>query len=223
MKKVFLITAVLLSSALTYAQLNFGLKAGYNSSLSLSNIEDVTSGNYTLKSVKDELGNGFHAGAFARIGIEKLYIQPELLYAMSKNDYTITLQDAMNKNVTFDKFVTVSTVEIPVMIGYKILDLKAVNLRAFAGPKFRLDAGSSLDYKNFNAETGSNVTINDIKDDIKKSQIAFELGVGVDVLMLTLDARMSLNNNMAQTKIKDVNIDGISANKFVISLGWKLF
>lgn len=223
MKKVFLITAVLLSSALTYAQLNFGLKAGYNSSLSLSNIEDVTSGNYTLKSVKDELGNGFHAGAFARIGIEKLYIQPELLYAMSKNDYTITLQDAMNKNVTFDKFVTVSTVEIPVMIGYKILDLKAVNLRAFAGPKFRLDAGSSLDYKNFNAETGSNVTINDIKDDIKKSQIAFELGVGVDVLMLTLDARMSLTNNMAQTKIKDVNIDGISANKFVISLGWKLF
>lgn len=123
MKKVFLITAVLLSSALTYAQLNFGLKAGYNSSLSLSNIEDVTTGNYTLKSVKDELGNGFHAGAFARIGIEKLYIQPELLYAMSKNDYTITLQDAMNKNVTFDKFVTVSTVEIPVMIGYKILDL----------------------------------------------------------------------------------------------------
>lgn len=223
MKKVFLITAVLLSSALTYAQLNFGLKAGYNSSLSLSNIEDVTTGNYTLKSVKDELGNGFHAGAFARIGIEKLYIQPELLYAMSKNDYTITLQDAMNKNVTFDKFVTVSTVEIPVMIGYKILDLKAVNLRAFAGPKFRLDAGSSLDYKNFNAETGSNVTINDIKDDIKKSQIAFELGVGVDVLMLTLDARMSLTNNMAQTKIKDVNIDGISANKFVISLGWKLF
>ncbi len=223
MKKVFLITAVLLSSALTYAQLNFGLKAGYNSSLSLSNIEDVTTGNYTLKSVKDELGNGFHAGAFARIGIEKLYIQPELLYAMSKNDYTITLQDAMNKNVTFDKFVTVSTVEIPVMIGYKILDLKAVNLRAFAGPKFRLDAGSSLDYKNFNAETGSNVTINDIKDDIKKSQIAFEFGVGVDVLMLTLDARMSLNNNMAQTKIKDVNIDGISANKFVISLGWKLF
>lgn len=223
MKKVFLITAVLLSSALTYAQLNFGLKAGYNSSLSLSNIEDVTTGNYTLKSVKDELGNGFHAGAFARIGIEKLYIQPELLYAMSKNDYTITLQDAMNKNVTFDKFVTVSTVEIPVMIGYKILDLKAVNLRAFAGPKFRLDAGSSLDYKNFNAETGSNVTINDIKDDIKKSQIAFEFGVGVDVLMLTLDARMSLTNNMAQTKIKDVNIDGISANKFVISLGWKLF
>ena len=223
MKKVFFITAVLLSSALTYAQLNFGLKAGYNSSLSLSNIEDVTSGNYTLKSVNDELGNGFHAGAFARIGIEKLYIQPELLYAMSKNDYTITLQDAMNKNVTFDKFVTVSTVEIPVMIGYKILDLKAVNLRAFAGPKFRLDAGSSLDYKNFNAETGSNVTINDIKDDIKKSQIAFEFGVGVDVLMLTLDARMSLNNNMAQTKIKDVNIDGISANKFVISLGWKLF
>ena len=223
MKKVFLITAVLLSSALTYAQLNFGLKAGYNSSLSLSNIEDVTTGNYTLKNVKGEAGNGFHAGAFARIGIEKLYIQPELLYAMSKNDYTITLQDAMDKKVTFDKFVTVSTVEIPVMIGYKILDLKAVNLRAFAGPKFRLDAGSSLDYKNFNAETGSNVTINDIKDDIKKSQIAFELGVGVDVLMLTLDARMSLTNNMAQTKIKDVNIDGISANKFVISLGWKLF
>lgn len=223
MKKVFLVTAALLTAALTFAQLNFGFKAGYNSSLSLSSIEDVKSGNYTLTNVKDEMGNGFHAGAFARIGFEKLYIQPELLYAMSKNDYSITLQDAMNKDVTFDKFVTVSTVEIPILIGYKILDLKTVNLRAFAGPKIRLNAGSSLDYKNFSAESGSNITIEDLKNDFKESQIAFEAGVGVDVLMFTLDARMSLTNNMAQTKMKDVNIDGISANKFIISLGWKLF
>lgn len=222
MKKVFLITAVLLSSALTYAQLNFGLKAGYNSSLSLSNIEDVTTGNYTLKSVKDELGNGFHAGAFARIGIEKLYIQPELLYAMSKNDYTITLQDAMNKDVTFDKFVTVSTVDIPILIGYKILDFKMVNLRAFAGPKIRLDAGSSIKY-NFLDKNDEKITGKELIDDVKKSQIGLEAGIGIDVLMFTLDARLNLINNMAQTKIQDVNIDGVSANTFVISLGWKLF
>ncbi len=223
MKKVFLVTAALLSVTLTFAQLNFGFKAGYNSSLSLSNIQDVTSGNYTLKNVKDEAGNGFQAGAFARYNKNKFYIQPELLYAMSNNDYTITLQDAMNKAVTFDKFVTVSTVDIPILIGYKILDFKMINLRAFAGPKIRLNAGSKLEFKNLTSTNGSDITLDDLKKDLKESQIGLEAGIGIDVLMFTLDARLNLINNMAQTKIQDVNVDGVSANTFMISLGWKLF
>lgn len=223
MKKNLLLSIALLCATFTFAQLNFGIKAGYNSSLSLSNIENLKNGSYTLKNVSDEMGNGFHAGAFARIGIDKLYIQPELLYAMSKKEYTLTLQDAVNKNVTFDKLVTVSTVDIPILVGYKLLDLEVVNLRAFAGPKFRLNAGSKLEFKNVTSTDGSTITKADLMDDIKSAQVGLEAGIGIDVLMFTLDARVNLINNMARTKIGDVTVDEVSANSFVISLGWKLF
>lgn len=208
------------AAATANAQFNFGIKAGYNSSLSINNIGSVESGDYNLSDVKSELANGFHAGIFARLG-KKLYIQPELLYAMGKKDYTITFQDVMNKDVTYDKFVTISTVDIPVLLGYKLLDLKVANLRVFAGPKFRLDAGSSLEIKNL--QTTGTVTANDLVKDIKNSQVGLEAGLGVDLFMFSLDARFNAIGDMYQTKIDDVNIDKLSANTFVISLAWKLF
>ncbi|MDD3078534.1 MAG: porin family protein [Paludibacter sp.] len=223
MKKLTFAAAFLLIAGLVSAQLNFGIKAGYNSSLSLSNVSSVQNGDYTLDNVKSEMSNGFHAGAFARLGIKKVYIQPELLYSMGKKDYTITFQDVMDKNVTYDKFVTISTVDIPVLLGYKVLDLKLANLRVFAGPKFRLNAGSKLEFDNLVSEDGSDVTIDDLSKDIKNSQVGLEAGVGVDFLMLTLDARFNLIGDMYQTKVNDVNIDKLSANTFVISLGWKIF
>lgn len=220
MKKIFFLAALLLTVSYASAQLNFGLKAGYNSSLSLSNLSSIESGDYNLTDVKSELSNGFHAGVFARIG-KKLYFEPELLYAMGKKEYTITLQDAMNNDVTYDKFVNISTVDIPLLIGYKIVDLKMLNLRAFAGPKLRLDAGSKLSFDNL--VTDGEVTIDDLKGEVKSSQIGLEAGVGVDILMFTLDARFNVIGDMYQTKINSVNVDRIPNTNFVISLGWKLF
>lgn len=220
MKKMFLLAGLLLSVTFINAQLNFGIKAGYNSSLSLGNISSVTSGDYDLTDVKSELNNGFHAGIWARIG-NKFYVQPELLYAMGKKEYTVTLQDAMNNNITYDKFVNISTVDIPLLVGYKLLDKKMANLRVFAGPKLRLNAGSSLEFDN--VVSGGTITKEDLIADVKKSQIGLEIGAGVDVLMFTLDARYNLIGDMYQTKISDLNIDKMPVSTFVISLGWKIF
>lgn len=220
MKKMFLLAGLLLSVTFINAQLNFGIKAGYNSSLSLGNISSVTSGDYDLTDVKSELNNGFHAGIWARIG-NKFYVQPELLYAMGKKEYTVTLQDAMNNDITYDKFVNISTVDIPLLVGYKLLDKKMANLRVFAGPKLRLDAGSSLRFDN--VVSGGTITKEDLIADVKKSQIGLEIGAGVDVLMFTLDARYNLIGDMYQTKISDLNIDKMPVSTFVISLGWKIF
>jgi len=221
MKKLVIIAVILLSTSSIFAQLNFGIKAGYNSSLSLNNLGTVTSGSYNLNSVNSELANGFQAGVFARIGFHKLYFQPEFLYNMGKKDYTMTLQDAQSNNIQFDKRVNISTLEVPLLLGYKLLDLKLINLRAFAGPKLRFNAGSSLDYSNLS--TGGSVTQDQLVKDIKAAQLGLEAGVGVDVLMFTLDARFNLIKDMYQTKIGDINIDNIQANTFVISLGWKFF
>ena len=220
MKKMFLLAVLLLSVTFVSAQLNFGIKAGYNSSLTLGNIGSIQSGDYDLTDVKSELSNGFHAGVFARIG-KKVYVQPELLYAMGKKEYTVSLQDAMNNDITYDKFVSISTVDIPLLVGYKLLDKKMANIRLFAGPTLRLDAGSSLEFDN--GVSGGTITKEDLFRDIKKSQIGLEAGVGIDVLMFTLDARYNLIGDMYQTKISDLNIDNVPVSTFVISVGWKLF
>jgi len=223
MKKIIFVAVLLLLVSSTFAQLNFGIKAGYNSSLSFSNINSVVDGKYNLNSIKNEMWNNFQGGVFARIGLgKKLYFQPELLYNMQKTNYTVSLQDAVNKNVTYDKLVNISTCDIPLLIGYKILDLKVANVRAFVGPKLRFDAGSQLDFSNLVKPAGSasTITLDGLKQDVLKSKIGLEIGAGVDLLMLTLDVRYNLIGDMYNPKINDYNLP---SNTFIVSLGWKLF
>ncbi|MDP4239906.1 MAG: porin family protein [Bacteroidota bacterium] len=221
MKKLILAAALLLSVTIASAQFNFGVKAGYNSSLGINDLGSVTNGTYNLNSVNSELSNGFQAGVFLRFGFNALYLQPELLYDMGKKNYTLSVNDANNTFVgTFEKNVTVSTVDLPILLGYKVLDLKVANLRVFAGPKLRFNAGSTLDFKNI---TGGGFHASDLQKDVKAAQLGLEAGFGVDVLMLTLDFRYQVINDMYQTKLQNVTIDNIPANTFVISLGWKIF
>jgi len=142
---------------------------------------------------------------------------------MGKKTDQISFLETANSSVetTFNKNVTVSTLDVPLLLGYKLVDLKLMNLRVFAGPKLRFNAGSSLDYNVLTA--GGSVTADKLKSDIKAAQLGLEAGVGVDVLMFTLDARYNLIGDMYHTKLNDLTIDKIPANTFVISLGWKFF
>ena len=218
MKRLIFAAVLLLSFTMANAQFNFGLKAGYNSSLNFEDISAVQSGDYNLDDVKSELASGFHAGAFARVFINKLYIQPEVLYSLQKKDYQITLQDISNNTVSVDKFVTFNTIDVPLLVGYKLLDLKVANLRAFAGPKFRLNAGSQISFKNLTE--GANIDTEAFKGEFKDSQIGLEAGAGIDVLMFALDFRFNLINDVYQANWAtkpDLN------SNFIISLAWKIF
>ena len=222
MKKSILAAILLLSISTTYAQLNLGIKAGYTSSLGLGSLASAAGGGYDLKDASSELSNNFHAGVFARVGMLGFYFQPELLYAMGKNNYEITFEDVNTKAmVEYDKIVTVSTVDIPLLLGYKILDLKVISARIYAGPKLRFNAGSSLAFENVVAG-GSGITEGSLKKDVKSAQVGLEAGFGVDVLMFTLDARYNLIGDMYTTKVGTSTLDNIPVSTFVISVGYKL-
>jgi len=218
-KNVFVAVFLLSASTITFAQLNFGVKLGYTSSLSLSNLGSVSNGSYNLNSVQGEMWNNFHGGLFARVGLGKsIYIQPELLYAIGTKNYQLTPKNATN-GVSMDKFITISTVDVPLLVGYKLLDLKLINLRAFAGPKLRLNAGSPLAFEN--TATVGGTPSDKLEATVKASQLGLEAGVGVDVLMFTLDARYNLIGDMYTTKINSLSLSDIPMSTFVISLGWK--
>ena len=219
MKKIMIMAVLLLTVSFTNAQLNLGIKASYNSSLGMNNLNSVANGTYNLNSVKSDLDNGFEVGGFARIGISAFYFQPELLYAFGKKDYTQSFVDESDNSVTYKKHVKISNVDVPLLVGLKLLDLKVVNFRVFAGPKLRFNAGSSLD---FTAASGESFNTDNLQKDIKGAQLGLVTGVGVDFLMLTLDLRCNIIKDMYQTKLNNVTLDDVRGNNFEISLGWKI-
>lgn len=219
MNKILLIVLFVFMTSLAYSQLNFGLKIGYNSSLSMSNISSVRNGTYDLSSVKAEMWDNFHAGIFGRVFINNFFIQPEILYSINKKEYQITIQDISNQDVTLDKFLDISTVDIPLLIGYRLLDLDIANLRIFAGPKLRLLTGSTLEYQNI---TVGNFNPNTLATDISNAKVGLELGAGIDILPFVIEARYNIIENMDETKLRDVKIANLPESTFVISVGFKL-
>jgi len=222
MKKLIIAAVLLLSVSATYAQLNFGIKAGYNSSLTFNNISSVTNGTYNLNSVQNELWNDFNAGLFARIYFGKtIYLEPELLYNIQKKDYNLTFQDAVQGSVTLDKIASINTVDVPILLGVKLLDLKILNIRAFAGPELKFNAGSTLDFKNLTG--GTQFDTSKLVSDIKAANLGLQVGAGVDVLMFALDVHYTLIPNMYDTKLSNTTLTNLPSSTFVISLGWKIF
>ncbi len=219
MKKIIYSAVMLFFSVSVFSQIDFGVKAGYNSSVGLNELSSVTSGNYNVDSIRADVKNNFQLGVFGRLNFGKIYFQPELLYTMGKKEYTVTLQDTQNQSASYDKVVNISNIEVPLLVGYKVIDLiKMVNVRVFAGPKLTFNAGSSLKFENL-----KNITAAELEKDVKNAQLGLEAGLGVDVLKFTLDARFNVIKDMYQTKIQDVTVDDFQANTIVISLGWKLF
>ncbi|MDD2284373.1 MAG: porin family protein [Paludibacter sp.] len=223
MKRILFSTAMLFIVAVASAQFNFGIKAGYNSSLSLKNLNSLSEGSYTVDNVKAEMWNNFQAGAFARVFIKKFYIQPELLYSIQKKEFDMMDVIINNSATDVNTYMDVSTVQVPLYLGFKLMDFKMANIRVFAGPKFIMNAGSKLEYKNL--ESGDPITTDDLAQEFKSSQIDLEAGVGVDVLMFALDAKLNLMQDIEGkiNSVNDLSKVTMPTSTFVISLSWKLF
>ncbi len=183
MKKILFTLTVILLTTSAFAQFTFGPKAALNFSKFSFNVDEM----------KSNMKPGFDAGVFLRFG-HRLYIQPELLYSFKSTD----VEDISNE---IDDIKT-HAIDVPVLLGFKLLDFKLGNLRAFVGPKFSFTVGDDF------RETVESAAFN----------FAGQAGLGVDLLMFTLDFRYDYTfTNTA--KVQDVKFH---TNAFVISLGWKI-
>jgi len=210
MKKIILLFALLFFSAgVTFGQFNFGLKVGYNAS-------KLHTG---LDSIKSSFNSGFHFGAFFRLGIgKKVYIQPEAYYTMQGGIFNNNLL-----NANWKQKITVGTLDIPVLVGFKIINLKVVNWRIMAGPMASILINSKI--------KDENTFIGPIKNsDINKLNWYVQAGTGFDVLFLTLDVRYQIGLNQMIKSAQSVDSNGntntynlnATNNMWVVSLGFKI-
>ncbi len=203
MKKYLMIFLVLfLGTELTYGQLTLGIKAGYTASKLSSDLDTI----------KSTLNSGFHIGAFARIG-KRIYVQPEFYYNLSGATFKIS-----NK---WEQKVKVGSLDIPVLLGIKVIDTKLVNWRIMAGPEISFVVNKKV--KNVSL-TGPITT-----DNVNKVNWYLQAGTGVDVLFLTLDIRyqLGLNNFINDVKTQAGSTTtkyplNSKSSMWVVSLGWKI-
>lgn len=190
MKNYFyaLVAAVSLAGFSAQAQspspLHVGIKAG-------ANFTDMST---SLKDYNSKSSTGFAVGAMARFDIKKTYLQAELLYS--------------EKNVKFEGASDVTSkmknLEVPLVIGYKFINLPLLHLRGYAGGVYTNMVGDNFKVKQ----------VGEVFDNFDKNNIGYRVGVGVDVLKFTLDVSYDggFNNVSKDFKTKP--------NTWMVSLGY---
>lgn len=207
MKKIMLITVlVFFSAGVTFGQFNFGLKVGYNASKLHT----------SLDSIKSSFNSGFHFGAFFRFGIgKKVYIQPEAYYTMQGGIFQNNVSNTVNN---WKQNVTVGTLDVPVLVGFKLINLKIINWRIMAGPMVSFVVNSKIKDVSLVGPIENS--------DISKLNWYAQVGTGVDVFFLTLDVRYQVGlNQMIKSAQGTTGLPyslNATNNMWVVSLGFKL-
>lgn len=167
MKKLLVIILAVFIAFPAFSQIKFGIKAGANTATVPT--YNVTTGANSISALKNAAW-GFHAGAFLRLSLFGVYLQPEVVLASNSYDYSVT-----TATVTTVMKQNFNRLEIPVLVGFKLGPL-----RINAGPSATVQIGSPK------------ALINDpnFKDMYRGATFGYQAGVGLDIFKtITLDAR----------------------------------
>jgi hypothetical protein len=207
MKKIILILVIALFAAdLSYGQFALGIKIGYNANKLSTNVD----------SIKSSFNSGFHIGIFSRFG-KRLYVAPELQYTMSgavfSNEGNLTTKGWSEK-------ITIGTLDIPVMIGFKIIHSDFITWRIELGPQASFVVNKKI------KEQGD--IAGPVKDaNINSANWYILGGTGIDFLFLKLDIRYQYGLNQLITDVQSIGSSSSTYDArnqmFVVSLGWKIF
>lgn len=216
MRKVSVVILIALFTIVNTANaqfLKFGLKAGITS----SNVKFDSKTVSTSDGVKDFLikqgdaKTGYQFGLYARVKALGIFVQPELLFSHSQNDVIIVDQSTSKIYTEAQKF---NKIDIPVIVGWKI------------GPA-RLGLGPVASFKLSDTD-GLKDKLNQLANETTKNNLSnatfgYQVGVGLDILKLSLDVRYE--GNLSKFG-KGVEIGGKSYSfdqrnpQWIFSLGW---
>jgi hypothetical protein len=194
MKKLLILIIILFAAFQNYGQFTFGPKIGYNTSKLSTDLD----------SIKESVKHNFQIGAFARFG-KKLYLQPEFVYATSGG----TLK---REGTTLQEEIKLKNICVPVLVGYKLINAKVINLRILAGPSANFIISKDLE--------ADDLVQDPLQDsDLKNASWGLDVGAGADVFFLTLDIRYEIGLNNIYKGQEDASM---KSNLFIVSLGFKL-
>ena len=173
-----------------FSQVNIGIKAGAN-----YNFNGLSSDSINL-SFNNAVS--FSGGAILRIKVKKISLQTEGLFISRKGSIS---NGALDRKVNFYSF------DWPIIIGYKLVDLKLFQIRLNAGviPSYHIKSFGELEGVNF-----------------KNSFYSAAYGISLDVPLFIIDLRFQ-NSIGDYYVIQDLNSTStLSNNLFTLSVAWKI-
>ncbi|SFT99224.1 Outer membrane protein beta-barrel domain-containing protein [Algoriphagus locisalis] len=195
MKKLILSLALMAFALTGYSQgFSFGPKVGLSQTKLDLKSDDFKNGDSKF---------GYHVGLFARIGLGPLYLQPEILYAQTKGEFSFN--DGTGEEMYESNF---NRLDIPVMVGLKFFKL----LRVQAGPIASINMDSQL-------KDAADMVQN---ADYKNATIGYQAGLGVDIGNLIVDAKYESSLGNISGTIAGFETDQ-RVNQWILSVGFKLF
>lgn len=208
MKRIVLIAITLMITGMSYGQFHIGPQIGYTGSNLTLNVD----------SISNSLKSNFLVGVFMRFG-KKIYIQPEVNWLTQGSVFKYpSFKDGI---VPLEQNIKLSTIQVPVNVGWRIINLKVVNIRIFAGIAANFVMNTTIDTKSGDPDDYENALV---PDDFKSVQWQWDVGAGVDILMFAVDVKyMGGINNLLDNVQLDGNTITSKSNIFVVTLGWKIF
>ena len=150
----------------------------------------------------DESKMGYHVGAFARINLPVIYLQPEILYTNTGGSF---------QNNTFNYKTDFDRLDVPLMIGLKLGDI------------FRIQVGPIASYLiNGNITAVDGGSTEQIVPPLEEFTFGYQAGIGLDIGNLLVDLKYESALNDSIKKFGQVNTDQ-RQNQLMLSLGFRLF
>ncbi len=169
MKKLFAAILVILITIPAFSQIKWGIKAGAETTTVPT--YNVGAGAATIEALKDASW-GYHIGAFLRLTLAGIYLQPEVVFASNSFDYNVQTTATAPATLMSQKFNRLS---VPVLLGFKLGPL-----RINAGPAASIQIGSPE----------ALIADPNFENMYKGAVFGYQAGIGVDLLKkLTLDVR----------------------------------
>ena len=168
MKKLLAILLVVFIALPAFSQINFGLKVGATTTTVPT--YDLSTGTNNIQALKNSSW-GFQAGAFLRLGLKSIYLQPEVVFATNTYEYNVT-SESTGTDLMKQSF---NRLEVPVLLGIK---LGPIHINA--GPSATIEIGSPK----------ALINDPDFTDMYRGATFGYQAGIGLDLFKkLVLDAR----------------------------------
>jgi hypothetical protein len=208
-KKLF-VTAMVVLAGLTTLQaqdkFQLGVKAGYTSTqYTTDNVKNAEVTWPSYQGVKNDAKGGFLFGAYARLKVlGNVSFQPELYYAKKSGEaqYSTT-------NGVLTQDIDIHTWDVPLLAHFNILDVKVAKVYGLTGPVMSFVAKNGTSLKGYG------------KDDLKTATWAYQLGAGLEVWKLNLDARYEWGLSNVSDGLSDVQFSR-KGKMLTISLAYRL-
>jgi hypothetical protein len=195
----------LLATSVCHSQIRVGIRGGVNFS-QLKSHDEVETSDYRI-TYPNTVMPGYHFGLIGQIKLFNIFIQPEALYCVTRNDINIFDLNAADPDKPETTTQKLNRLEFPILLGFK----KKI-FKAGIGPVFTFLISENSNLKQ--------ITTYDLK--WNKATVGFQAGIGLDVKKLAIDLKYegSLNKIGDGIRVGNENLEFDSRlSQFIISIG----